>query len=156
MEINNIARFSYPVGAQSTPSHNGTMSDTAGNVSSTEAKNQSGAPAAQDLSVSSNINYIQQQLEGILDDDPPLFPAGKPQRMDWILTIRNAHDKIAKSSLPDEVKKTLAGPTSTGQATDGDISTALAGLDNVKNVTSQEVAAVPDASQRGTVVDITV
>jgi hypothetical protein len=156
MEINNVARFSYPVGAQSTSPNNGTVPDTAGNVSSTEAKNQPGAPASQDLSVSSNINYIQQQLNDIMEDYPPLFPAGKPQKMDWILTIRNVQDKIAKSSLPDEVKKTLSGPPITDQATDSDISTALAGLNNLKSATSQQVASAPDASQQGTIVDITV
>lgn len=156
MEINNVTRLSYPDGAQFTPSNNGTISDPAGNVSSTEARHQSEDPSAQHLSVSSNITYIQQQLNDVLEDYPPLFPAGKPQRMDWILTIRNVQDKIAKSTLPDEVKKTLSGPPLTDQATDSDISTALAGLNNLKSATSQHVATVADASQRGTVLDITV
>ena len=156
MEINNIATLSYPIGAQSPPSNNGTISNTAGNASksSTDMQNQPGTPAAQDLSISSNIAYIQQQMNDILSDYPPLLPAGKPYRMDWILSIRNVQDKIAKSSLPSEMKKTLSGPPLTDQATDSDISTAIAGLNNLKNAASQPVAAASDASQQGPSINI--
>jgi len=156
MEINNIATLSYPIGAQFPSSNNGTMSNTAGNASksSTDVQNQPGTPAAQDLSISRNIAYIQQQMNDILSDYPPLLPAGKPYRMDWILSIRNVQDKIVKSSLPAEMKKTLSGSPLTDQATDSDISTAIAGLNNLKNAASQPVAAASDASQQGTSINI--
>jgi len=153
MEIYNVANFSYSIGAQSSPSNNGTMSDTAGNASTsgTEGQNRPGTPAS---SLSSNIQYIQQQMNDILSDYPPLIPAGKPYRLDWILKIRDVQDKIAKSSLPAEMKKTLGGPLLTDQATDSDISTAIAGLNNLKNGASQQVAAASDSSQQGTSINV--
>jgi len=156
MEINNIATLSYPIGAQFPSSNNGTMSNTAGNASksSTDVQNQPGTPAAQDLSISRNIAYIQQQMNDILSDYPPLLPAGKPYRMDWILSIRNVQDKIAKSSLPTEMKKTMSGSPISDQATDSDISAAIAGLNNLKNAASQPVAAASDASQQGPSINI--
>ena len=97
---------------------------------------------AQLQGVVARIDYMKQELDQILVDYPPFFPAGSPQRIDWI-------DKIKKTQ--EDAETGGAGNTGTGVkiqkltngATDGEISAAIEGLTKFRNDTGKNAQLTP-------------
>jgi hypothetical protein len=94
-------------------------------------------PQAQMISISSSVDFINEQLKTLLNSFPPFFPAGSPQRIDLIKGIQGLQEKIEKASVPGDLKKETSGPKLTDQATDQEISAALDGLNRFREVSLQ-------------------
>jgi hypothetical protein len=111
-------------------------------------------PEAQMLSISSNIDYIQKNLDAVLINYPPFFPAGHPQRIDLIKGLKGIQDKIEKSSIPADVKKGLSDTKLSYNSSDGEISAALDNLIHFKDSIIQNNTEGPAPKQPGSVVNI--
>ncbi len=105
------------------------------------------------VSISSHINYIQQQLDALLDRYPPFFPAGAPQRIDLIKGFKWVQDKIENSIIPADFKKGLSDAKLSDNASDNDISNALNNLIQIKNTINQNSTEDSNTQQPGVVVN---
>ena len=156
MEINSVIMQSNQVDTLRPSAQNDSSIDTSNKGSSAPVSGHSSpaTPEAQSMSISSNIDYIQNKLDAALISYPPFFPAGHPQRIDLIKGIKGIQEKIEKSAISEEVKKNAAGPKLSDHASDSEISAALGNLVNFKNSFIQQNAEGANAKQPGTVVNI--
>jgi len=106
-------------------------------------------------SVRSNMDYVQQQLNALIEDDPPWFPAGSPQRIDTIKAMKCVLDEVKSSSMPDEVKKQSSRIKLTDKATDSDMS-ALDAISQLKDNVISNGTTVSVNGQSGNVINIKV
>jgi len=112
------------------------------------------SPALATQVPSSNVDYIQQQLEKIMIDDPPFFPAGVPQRIDQIKGVNGIQEQIEKSSTTDSVKKIIEGQKPKDSAPDTKITEASQGLTLFKNSLVKDTPAAPATGKTGAVINI--
>lgn len=156
MDITGIIMQANQIDAPRAPAQSADASAAPGSTSSTTANSQGQQSTleAQMVSINSNIDYIQNTLNALLNDYPPFFPAGQPQRIDLIKGIKGIQEKIEKSAIPEEVKKNAAGPKLSDNASDSEISAALGSLIPFKDSFAQKNAEGSDTKQPGTVVNI--
>ncbi len=76
--------------------------------SSSASTNDTQSPVIQAQTLLTHINYIKEQLDKILVDFPPFFPAGSYQRIDLIKGIRGIQDEVEKSSVQSDMKKEIS------------------------------------------------
>lgn len=154
MEISNITRQANQINTSS-PSSIVNTSNVSGQSSTDPVSSQSSitTPQGQMVSISSHINYIQQQLDALLDRYPPFFPAGAPQRIDLIKGFKWVQDKIENSIIPADFKKGLSDAKLSDNASDNDISNALNNLIQIKNTINQNSTEDSNTQQPGVVVN---
>jgi hypothetical protein len=156
MEINNVIMQSNQADALRPTTRSESSIDISGKGPSVQVGSQS-SPATSDgqlVSISSNIDYIQNKLDAALMNDPPFFPAGHPQRIDLIKGIKGIQENIEKSAVPEDVKKGAAGPKLSDHASNSEISAAWDSLVHFKDSFIQRNAEGPTTKQTGTVVNI--
>ena len=156
MDINSIsslpALFDAVSLSSATNSTNSAISaeSTSTSASSADQKYQ----PAQTLSVRSNIDYIQQQLNDILQDYPPWFPAGSPQRIDTIKAMKSVLENVKNSSISEETKKYLSKIQLKDNATDQEISTALDAIAQFNNNVVGDGTQEPGSGKSGNIINI--
>jgi hypothetical protein len=116
----------------------------------------SDASAPQVLSSLTSSSYIKEQIDTIMYSFPPFFPVGSPQRLDLIAGIKGVQDEIKKSPLQAAMKEKLAGQNLTDAATDKEISTALAGVQQYKQEHSPNPSPPTEQRQAVKIVSITI
>ncbi len=114
------------------------------------------SPDIQAQALSTRINYVKEQLDKILVEFPPFFPAGSYQRMDLIKGIRRIQDQVEKSSIQSELKEEIALSKLSDNASDSDISFALDQLLNLKDELLKSFPRGDESPQPGTLVSIKV
>lgn len=156
MEINNVILQSNQADALRPTGRSENSVDTSNKSSSAPVSGHSSpaTPEAQSMSISGSINYIQNKLDAALINYPPFFPAGHPQRIDLIKGLKGIQETIKKSAIPEEAKKTAAGPKLSDHASDSEISAALDSLVQFKNSFIQNHTEGTNTKQPGTVVNI--
>jgi hypothetical protein len=103
-----------------------------------------------------HINYAKEQLDKILVEFPPFFPAGSYQRVDLIRAIRGIQDQVEKSSVQSSLKQDISSGKLSENATDSDISAALDQLFSLKDELSKSLPVAAESPQPGTLVSIKV
>ncbi len=130
--------------------------------SASSTPRQSASPDAQRSSgnqaqaLSARISYVKEQLDKILVEFPPFFPAGSYQRIDLIKGIRGIQDQVEKSSVQSKLKEEISSNKLSDSASDSDISVALDQLLNLKDDLSQSLPTGSENHKPGTLVSIKV
>ncbi len=104
-------------------------------------------PKGQINGIIASIDYIQKQLNKILTHYPPFFPPGTYQRLDLIKKIRDIQENVERSSLTNELKKTLSDKKLFDNATDKDLSSVLNKLFELRDKLTQKGLASSDKPQ---------
>jgi len=158
MEITNVSIQTNQIDTSRPPAKSEGLFDVSGKSFPAQASGQSPtiSPEGQMLSISSNIDYIQQNLNAVLVNYPPFFPAGHPQRIDLIKGLKGIQEKIEKSAIPADAKKGLVGTKLSDNASDSDISIALNSLIHIRDTFMQnsDNMEASQTKQPGTVVNI--
>jgi hypothetical protein len=102
------------------------------------------------------INYTKDQLDKILREYPPFFPAGSYQRTDLIKGIRGIQDAVEQSSIQSDLKKQISAGKLDENATDGEIAAALGQLLNLKDELAKSLPLVVESLKPGSMVSIKV
>jgi hypothetical protein len=102
------------------------------------------------------INYTKDQLDKILTEYPPFFPAGTYQRTDLIRGIRGIQDAVEHSSVQSDLKTQIAAGKVDENATDGEIAVALTQLLNLKDELRNSLPMVVGSPKPGSVVSFKV
>lgn len=133
----------YPVNRDRTPDRNSAVFSK----SKTIAVESSIIPKERTHGIIVSVNYIQKQLDMILTHYPPFFPPGTYQRLDLIKKIRAVQEGAGKSSLSNELKKTLSDKKLQDNVSDKDISSALNKLFELRDKLTQKGLPTIDRSQ---------
>ena len=121
---------------------------------SSASANDTRSPVIQAQTLLGRIDYIKDQLDKILVDFPPFFPAGSYQRIELIKAIRGIQDEVEKSSVQSEVKKEISSVKLSENATDSEISAALDQLFSFRDELSKTTPVTAERPQPGTLVSI--
>jgi hypothetical protein len=124
--------------------------------SSSASNNATQSSGIQSQALLSRINYMKDQLDNILVNFPPFFPAGSYQRIDLIKAIRGIQDEVESSSVQSGLKKEITSQKLSENATDKDISAALDNLLSLKDELSSNVPKTAESPQPGILVSIKV
>ena len=151
MEISNVTMQTNQTETSSTQARSENISNATGQSSSAPVSSQSSTvtPQGQMLKISSNIDFIQQQLDALMDNYPPFFPAGAPQRMDLIKGFQWVQNKIENSTIPDDIKNSLSNTKLSDNASDSDIMDTLNNLTQINNSIKQNSADGATIIQKG-------
>ena len=154
MEISNVTMQANQTETSSTPIRSENTSELSGQGSSASVNSKSSTitPQGQMLSISSNIDFIQQQLDALMDNYPPFFPAGAPQRIDLIKGFQWVQNKIESSNIPADIKQGLSNTKLPDDASDSEIMDALNNLTQINNAIKQNSAEGSATIDKGTVV----
>ena len=130
--------------------------DTGGVSSDTviSTVNKSNSPEAQAQTSVTHINYIKKELDTILIDYPPFFPAGSPQRIDLIKKIKGLQGEIENAPVSSDTKKSIRDQKLSDKATDAEINTALQGIMNAKNELTRHIPAESNTARPGSFLDV--
>jgi hypothetical protein len=130
---------SVPVPSSSSASNHGTQS-----------------PAIEAQTLITRTNYTKEQLEKILVNFPPFFPAGSYQRVDLIKAVRGIQDQVEKSSIQSDLKQQITAGKLSENATDSEISAALDQLFSLRDELSKSFPMANENLQPGALVSIRV
>jgi hypothetical protein len=122
--------------------------------SSSPSTNATQSPGIQSQALLSRINYMKDQLDKILVNFPPFFPAGSYQRIDLIKAIRGIQDEVESSSVQSDLKEEISSQKLSENAADKDISAALDKLLNFKDELSSSIPKTAESPQPGILVSI--
>jgi len=153
MQVDNIqltidSLFAFHQGERNVDTR-GVSSDTIINT-----VNKSNSPEAQAQTSVTHINYIKKELDTILIDYPPFFPAGSPQRIDLIKKIKGLQGEIEKAPVSSDTKKSIRSQKLSDKATDAEIGKALQGIMNAKNELTRNIPAESNAARPGSFLDV--
>jgi hypothetical protein len=122
--------------------------------SSSVSTNATQSPGIQSQALLSRINYMKDQLDKILVNFPPFFPAGSYQRVDLIKAIRGIQDEVEKSTVQSDLKVEISSQKLSENASDKDISAALDKLLSLKDELSSSIPKTGESPQPGILVSI--
>src|SRR5271169_3178802 len=154
MDIPNITMQANTIEFPSPPAKVENTANVSGQSSSAQVSSQSSTitPQGQMLSIRSHIDFIQQQLDVLMDNDPPFFPAGSPQRVDLIKGFQWVQKKIENSAIPADIKQGLSNTKLSDNASNSDIMAALNNLIQINNSIKQKSTEGAATIDKGTVV----
>jgi len=154
MEISNVIMQASQIETSSQPAKGENTPEVSGQSSSAPTSGQSSTitPQGQMLSISSNIDFIQKQLDALMDNYPPFFPAGAPQRIDLIKGFQWVQKKIENSTIPADIKEGLSNTKLSDNASDSDIMAALHDLTRINNSIKQKSPDGAAPIQKGIVI----
>jgi len=102
------------------------------------------------------INYTKEQLDKILSEYPPFFPAGTFQRADLIEGIRGIQDAVERSSIQSDLKKEISAGKLDENATDSEIAGALDKLVSLGDELSRSLPMAVESPKPGSLVSVKV
>jgi hypothetical protein len=118
--------------------------------------NDAQSPMIQAQTLITHINYAKEQLDKILVEFPPFFPPGSYQRIDLIKGIRGIQVEVEKSSIQSDLKKEISSSKLSEDATDSEISAALARLFSLRDELSKGFPMTVESPKPGTLVNVKV
>ena len=102
------------------------------------------------------INYTKEQLDKILSEYPPFFPAGTFQRADLIKGIRGIQDAVEQSSIQSDLKKEISAGKLDENATESEIAGALDKLFSLRDELSKSLPMALESPKPGSLVSVKV
>lgn len=115
-----------------------------------------GTAHVQKQGVTEANNMAEKKLDALMINYPPFFPIGKYQRIDLIKKIKGVQEEVEKSSLHNDLKKTLIHTRLQDNASDKDIASAMDNLFELRNKLARKESAPADTSKTGTILNIKV
>lgn len=130
--------------------------DNKAGAATAQMSNQARSPQISTQGLTVGINYLQEQLQTLLTSFPPFFPAGSPQRLDLIKTIKGLEEQVGKSSVADTMKKAIQENKLPEQASDQEISASIDRLIAFRDAVKQAEPAQAEPVKSGIIVNVKV
>ncbi|MBA4373183.1 MAG: hypothetical protein C0402_10025 [Thermodesulfovibrio sp.] len=130
--------------------------DTRTSTVTTQLSTQPKSPQVSTQGLNAGINYLEEQLQTLLNSFPPFFPAGSPQRIDLIKTIKGLEEQVGKSHMADNVKTAIQENKLPEQASNQEISASIERLIAFRDAVKQAEPAQAEPVKPGTIVNVKV
>lgn len=159
MNINSIQAFMGLQNAAQPENKNSEMIESRKASPSAQINAGSASPGARTAQIQglvASIDRIKENLNALLINYPPFFPIGKYQRIDLIKKIKGIQEEIEKSSLHNDLKKSLSNTRLQDNESDNDISSALDSLFDLRNKLVKKESVSADTSKTGQILNIKV
>ncbi len=157
IQTNKGAQNTIPAVNKSSSYVDNRAGSSSGQVNSNAFSAEIKTTQAHEQDINDSLNLVEKLLDQLLVVHyPPFFPIATYQRLDLIKKIKGLEEEMEKSSLSDNLKKTLSNKKLPDNASDNDISDSLEKLHELRDKLIAERPESSGKSHPGSIVDIKV